>query len=59
MSQDKYYLEQFKKDLLEVMKKHDVSLDIVAQYDGNDDYCGSELYFKSRLFYVEVRDILP
>ena len=38
--------KEFKKDLLVLLKKHDVGLHIVDEYDGEDAFCGVSYYFK-------------
>jgi len=38
-------VDEFKKELIELMKKHSVHVDGFDQYDGNEEYCGTEYYF--------------
>jgi len=41
-----WYIDAFKHDLLALMRKYDVSLSGVTQYDGLDEYCGTDFYFE-------------
>jgi hypothetical protein len=38
-------VDEFKKELIELMKKHGVHVDSFDQYNGSEEYCGTEYYF--------------
>jgi len=38
-------VDEFKKELIELMKKHSVHVDGFDQYEENEKYCGTEYYF--------------
>lgn len=38
-------MDEFKKELIELMKKHNIEIGASDKYDGNDDYCGTDYYF--------------
>lgn len=39
-------MDKFKQELLELMGKHDISVDCDDEYDCDDNYCGSSWYFR-------------
>lgn len=38
-------MDEFKKELIDLMKKHNIEVCGSDQYDGSEEYCGTEYYF--------------
>ena len=38
-------MDEFKKELIDLMKKHNVEIEGFDRYNGIEEYCGTEYYF--------------
>jgi hypothetical protein len=48
---------EFKQELLQFLSDRKIVIERFDNYDGEDEYCGSEFYFKGEDIFLAVYDI--
>lgn len=49
-------IDNFKNELIALLKKHKIRLHPCDEYDGKDEYCGTDWYFKvdEEVYYADT-----
>ena len=50
-------MNEFRAELIALMKKYNVKVEEQEMYDGLDEYCGSDWLFKSKDWMMSIEEI--